>query len=229
MKEFFKKKYYKIQSKISPHKNDFFGSFLLNQIFHSGSYLPFTTSSLRLRGVACILNDIVINDRKSILELGSGISTILIARLFKLNEIEGKIYSIDQDQNWVSLLKGILRKEKLEKFVEFIYAPVVLNHDNQFGYDREITELYFKDKLFDLVLVDGPAANRKEHKKNRNSNSKIFIEYLSENCSIFIDNSDRKDVMNLVEDLSKILDCKTVTLDSNFSILVKGNYFNFII
>src|SRR5690606_36365313 len=57
----------------------------LNTLMNGYPYLPFSGSSLRPFCLNHILNDIVINNRKHIIEFGSGISTILIGRLIKKN------------------------------------------------------------------------------------------------------------------------------------------------
>ena len=47
----------------------------------SGPYLPWGSGTMRPAGLVAVCNDIVLNDRRRIVELGSGISTVLLARL----------------------------------------------------------------------------------------------------------------------------------------------------
>ena len=47
----------------------------------SGPYLPWGSGTMRPAGLVAVCNDIVLNDRRRIVELGSGISTVLFARL----------------------------------------------------------------------------------------------------------------------------------------------------
>jgi hypothetical protein len=46
-----------------------------------GPYLPWSAGTTRPAGLVTVCNDIVLNDRRRIVELGSGISTVLLARL----------------------------------------------------------------------------------------------------------------------------------------------------
>ena len=47
----------------------------------SGPYLPWGSGAMRPAGLVAVCNDIVLNDRRRVVELGSGVSTVLLARL----------------------------------------------------------------------------------------------------------------------------------------------------
>src|SRR5690242_11048593 len=63
---------------------------------NNARYDTLTTFSMMPSTVVHILNDMVINDRKMIIEFGSGNSTIFIARLIHLLGSGIQFYSIDQ-------------------------------------------------------------------------------------------------------------------------------------
>ena len=46
-----------------------------------GPYLPWGSGSMRPAGLVEVCNDVVLNDRCNIVELGSGVSTVMVARL----------------------------------------------------------------------------------------------------------------------------------------------------
>jgi len=46
-----------------------------------GTYLPFSSASMRPAALAVVANDIVLHDRRRVLECGSGISTVVLGRL----------------------------------------------------------------------------------------------------------------------------------------------------
>ncbi|WP_293893628.1 hypothetical protein [Flavobacterium sp.] len=50
------------------HKNEELSSFSLNELYHHGSYLPYTTSSLKFRFLACLVNDGVVSNRTKVLK-----------------------------------------------------------------------------------------------------------------------------------------------------------------
>lgn len=213
------------------HKNEDLPSFLLQKLFHQGTYLPFTTSSLKLRLLACIANDIVVNNRTKVLEFGTGISTILIARLFRLNNIPGKIITIDESSEWQEIVKGILHKEELTNYVHFVHAPTEISTTLNQSYEYTASLVFegIKKTEFDLVLVDGPSAWQNATVMSRASNKKFITNNLADAYTIFIDNADRPGELALTKSLGTELKTQLLPLDPTFVALVKGYHFNFII
>ena len=89
-----------------------------------GHYFPITTSSLDVHSLACVINDIIINERKKYVEFGSGISTIAIARLIKANNLKTHIYSVEDNGEWLNIMKKYLQKEGLLDTVTFLHCPL---------------------------------------------------------------------------------------------------------
>ena len=92
-----------------------------------------------------------------ILELGSGISTLLLAHDFRRRG-EGRLLSFDDDARWAAQTKARLKDEKLDSFAEVRVAPLV---DIESGGRRaKWYDLSSLDKTarFDLIVVDGPPA-----------------------------------------------------------------------
>jgi hypothetical protein len=54
---------------------------ILSPLLVHGGYLPWTTGSMRPAGLVEVCNEIVHGDRTRVLECGSGVSTVLLARL----------------------------------------------------------------------------------------------------------------------------------------------------
>lgn len=126
------------------------------------TYLPLSTFSLNSYCIAYILNDVIINNRKTIIEFGSGFSSIYLARLAQTNNIKLEIVSVDEDKAWLGLLNEILIKEKLEDQVKFILAPITSKDSEYTWYDTKILNLACKDKKFDMIVVDGPKVQNKD-------------------------------------------------------------------
>jgi len=226
-----KSKFEKILNKIFHHRNEELPSFLLSKLFHSGKYLPFTSSSLKMKPLACVINNIVVHNRKSILEMGSGISTIIIARLFKLNEINGHILSIDENYEWQKIISNFIKEEKLEQYVTFINAPVekTKNLENSYGYNKVVVKNALQEKYFDLILIDGPSAWSSSNIMSRASNFELFENNLQENFTIFIDNADRSGEKKLGKYITSKFGITPTKLDVTFVSYKKGKHFNFAI
>lgn len=212
------------------YKNEELPSFLLQKLFHQGtSYLPYTSSSLKFRLLVCITNDVVINSRKSILELGSGISTIILARLIKMNNLNSKVVSVDDSLDWINIVKKIITEEGLQDYVQFIHCPKVKSLDLEcsFEYDGQILNKEFVNMKFDSVIIDGPIAWHKEIEMSRVSNIKHFITNLEDNFTIFVDDTNRKGEKIVVEILKNKLNMQPQYIDPTFTIFSKGQSFNF--
>ena len=93
----------------------------------------------------------------SVLELGSGISTLLLANDFRRRGA-GRILSFDDNQRWAEQTMAKLRHEKLDGFAEVRTAPLV--DVDAAGRRAKWYDLATLDKAarFDLVIVDGPPA-----------------------------------------------------------------------
>jgi hypothetical protein len=59
---------------------------ILSPLLVHGGYLPWTTGSMRPAGLVEVCNEIVHGDRTRVLECGSGVSTVLLARLLHQRE-----------------------------------------------------------------------------------------------------------------------------------------------
>ncbi|MFI1745061.1 hypothetical protein [Thalassobellus sediminis] len=99
----------------------------LGTLIYNYPYIPFTRGSLRPFCLNHIINDIIINDRKQIIEFGSGIAKILIGRLIKKNNLDATLTSIEHDLEWFKLLYKILSKENLNNVMRICYALIKKN------------------------------------------------------------------------------------------------------
>jgi hypothetical protein len=174
---------------------------------NNARYDALTTFSMMPSTVVHILNDMVINDRKMIIEFGSGNSTIFIARLIRLLGSGIQFYSIDQDADWQDKIKRSLIKEGIEEAVTFVYAPLK-DCEFQFKsqktwYDTDILKQAIDQKLFDLVIVDGPVASIIEHA--RYPALPFLKNNLSSNKTIFLDDSNRTGEKEILAEWTKII------------------------
>ncbi len=226
-----KEKVEKIVRRIFIHKNEEIPAFLLHELFHQGTYLPFTTSSLKMKFLACMCNDVVVNSRRQVLEFGSGISTIILARLFRMNGLEGHITTVDESSEWQGIIQGILAKEGLESYVTFIALPTQKSPDisQSYEFDPVALKAQLGNALFDLVLIDGPSAWQPENVMSRSSNIKHLSGILGERFALFVDNTDRPGEQLLVQKIQDTFQLKPKRLDATFTTFVKGSHFNYVI
>lgn len=161
------------------------------------SYIPWSRAALAPSAVATILNDIIMNQRKTIVELGGGISTIYIARLLAERN-EGMLYTIEHDANWLKTLSAMLDKEKIGQRVSLIHAPLRtlkrLNNDRLKileWYDEGEVDRQTKNLQIDQLIVDGPNPTP-EDLYNRFPAVPILLDKLSDSNMVLLDDAGRK-------------------------------------
>ena len=132
-----------------------------------GPYLPWGAGSMRPSGLVMVCNDIVLNDRRRVVELGSGISTVLLSRLCAQLAPAGgfALVSVEHDERWANWVTRQLWRETGEHDSVVVRAPLGFHPraDGQVGwYDGAALaaglDAAFGSALIDLLVVDGPPA-----------------------------------------------------------------------
>lgn len=179
----------------SQKSDDIYAMSILQPLMSGKDYLAINGGALRPFCMAYILNEIIINKRKSIIEFGSGISTILIARLIKENELPVSFVSVEHNIEWIEVLKKQLEKENLTDFAKIEYINLV-DQNTEFGnilsYDSQRILNIVGDSKYDLIIVDGPPANTREIRYSRYPVFLNLINNLSNDYCLIIDDANRK-------------------------------------
>ena len=116
-----------------------------------GGYLPWTAAAMSPRGVATVLNSIVIRNRQRVVECGGGVSTVFIARL--LAQRGGHLWTVEHDAAWAAELGRLLTSEGLAEVVTIAVAPL-----EQGWYSTGVLDRELPSEGVDLLVVDGPPA-----------------------------------------------------------------------
>ena len=94
---------------------------------------------------------------RTVMELGSGISTLLLANDFR-HRGTGSVLSFDDDARWAAQTSAKLGQEKLDGFAEVRVAPLVdLDAGGRRAKWYDLASLDDAAR-FDLIIVDGPPA-----------------------------------------------------------------------
>jgi hypothetical protein len=192
-------------------------------------YLPYNGGALRPFNISLLLNDIIINNRKIIVEFGSGISTILISRLIKRNNLDCQLISIESNTDWQKQLSDILKKEGVNENTEIHYAPlkeVVTPFGKGHWYDYDDT--VFDSKKIDLVIIDGPPANLDELKHSRYLALPKVFQFLSEKYMIYLDDTNRAGEKEVIAKWESDFNIKFIHQGSNYSIYTSHDSFGTI-
>jgi predicted O-methyltransferase YrrM len=132
-----------------------------------GPYLPWGSGAMRPAGLAAVCNDVVLNGRRRIVELGSGVSTVLLARLLAQRPPRGgfRMAAVEHDPDWARWVTDQLDREDIGQDVVVIHAPLTSHALSERGVpwydDAALTDglnAALGGDLIDLLLVDGPPA-----------------------------------------------------------------------
>ena len=137
----------------------------------SKSYDGWSTGAMRPSGLVLTLNEILWFQRRNVVELGSGVSTLFIARLLAERVPEGQLLSIEHNEDWAALVDDRLNREKLTGVARVIHVPLrpterTLDSAPGAWYDEARLRADLTGKI-DLLLVDGPPAYGKASPTSR--------------------------------------------------------------
>jgi predicted O-methyltransferase YrrM len=164
--------------------------------------LPMTGASLRPHCLAHVINDILVNRRRRILEFGTGISTLMIGRLIRQNGLDASVLSIDHDEHWVATATRMVEAEGLAEVIQVVCAPLhetELSLDGCRWYDETVLREAAASSRFDMVLVDGPPAWQPGIGRARFPALPFALERLESQASIYLDDANRAGERSVTE------------------------------
>lgn len=152
---------------------------------------PWFTGWAATPELAATIYRIVREERpRSVVELGSGASTVVIAAALEQNGT-GHVTSIDQDAEYAERTRESLRREGLSERADVVHAPIrtmEVEGSSRLWYDRSALP---GDDSIDMLIIDGP--NHELQKMARYPALPIFFNRLSEHAVIVLDDADRRD------------------------------------
>jgi hypothetical protein len=217
----------------SKDKLEDIGAYLLIQdLITFPEYFPTTSSSLRFHTLAAVLNDIIIYKRQNIIEFGAGISTLAIANLIKKNHLNCNFYSVEDNSDWLNIIKSYLTKNNLREHVNLIYAPLEKTNlalENNSWYSiNSLSEKLNKDLKINLAMIDGPGAWRPEIRSSRYPAVPYLLNFLDDNFSIYLDDINRKGEKKILNLWQKKYSMKFEKINNTAALYIKGKKLNTI-
>jgi predicted O-methyltransferase YrrM len=156
----------------------------------STSRLPWSAWALSPAALAALVAE-VRGGRRIVVECGSGVSTIVLARA--LRAAGGHVYSLEHDGRWAELVRSLLAREGLPDWASVIHAPLRPHPLAPRG-----TEWYAEDAVaelpavgIDLLLVDGPPAGEPEVERRRYPALPALLSRLDPGALVVLDDAAR--------------------------------------
>lgn len=135
--------------------------YYLNRKLNLNNHLPCLRGWVASPDILLFLHDFIIKHKPvTILEFGSGVSTLVIASALRQNG-SGKLYSIDHDADFAKKTSELISNEKLNKFVDLRVGSLIqwekahMNNSNQEVLWYNIDSISDIENI-DLLFVDGP-------------------------------------------------------------------------
>ena len=188
---------------------------VLSPLLVQGPYLPWTTGSMRPAGLVAVCNQIVHAGRTRIVECGSGVSTVLLARLLR-ERGAGGLVALEHDAHWAGLVREQLLREGLEAIARVLHAP--LTGEPPWYGGAALDEV---PPEVDLLLVDGPPAFDPGHEARRAPALGWFAERLVTGATVILDDIDRPGERQVIADWEASTDWRFV-LDQQSGVAIGG-------
>lgn len=169
-------------------------------------FTPWPASALAPSALLTILNDIVVNGRHAVVELGAGISTVYLGKV--LGQRGGRLISIESDANWIVLVRKMLDEAGVVDSVELHHAPLErhpLCLDRGDWYSSERVLAAIGGRRIDALIVDGPPAYRAGTHLARYPALPVLKDLLADRCAVFLDDIVRPGERQVAASWSRLL------------------------
>lgn len=150
-------------------------------------------------------NEILIHNRSRVLEIGCGMSTVMLSKF--LSERGANMVSLENDQGWIKVTEKNLGGYK--HACEFIHAELVPQDINDRSYkwydlDNDDVAAKLNYKPFDVLLVDAPIASTGYNARYPALHK--LRDYLAEDFVVFLDDIDRESEERIASEWCKEFD-----------------------
>lgn len=114
--------------------------------------------------IAKILNRLR-SPHPTVVELGSGASTVIIAKILARKKKLFTIISIEGDASWLEETRKLLALHRAQEGVALHHAPY-RDYGSYQWFDLQVVEKAMQGKVADLIIVDAPPGNLCELSRN---------------------------------------------------------------
>lgn len=162
--------------------------------------LPFGGGwALTADAAALLAREVALNAPETIVELGSGVSSILIGRMLK-QASRGRLISLDHDPHWAEQTRRHIRASGLEDYVQVLDAPLARQRFGEQDYQwYQVPAQLAQVGEIDMLIVDGPPAALDPKGMPRYPALPAFQPRLSPRALVYVDDAARPQEQAMVE------------------------------
>ncbi|MCY2687846.1 hypothetical protein [Salinimicrobium sp. TH3] len=203
----------------------------ISQLFSRGEFIPWTSWSISPSTILHVLNDLLVNEKKSVIEFGAGSSTFYIAKFLKEHQLENvQFLTVESDERWIGKIEKWAGKYELLDHINIVHSPITdvqneLSWKNQTKWysSKDIENAFNREEKFDLILIDGPWGGISPF--GRYSAVPFLKNNLSEKFSIYLDDTFREEEFKIINKWSQLLDTP-VKHYNKYSLLTNEDRYN---
>lgn len=144
-----------------------------------------------------VLRQIIFNKPQTIVELGSGITTLINGYGLEKYNPKGKLISLDHDKDYAEITRKELNQHGLNSYIDLHVAPLIdMDLDGEQFRWYDLSD-FPEDTKIDILIVDGPPLSTV--KFARYPALPLLADHLSENCRIIIHDTNREEEAGIVK------------------------------
>lgn len=131
----------------------------------------------------------------SVLECGSGLSTLMLARCCQMNG-RGHVVSLEEGEKYSMGTTKYIERYGLEQYASVIHAPlkkISIGGNEYLWYSSQ----EIPDRSIDMLIVDGPSGYLQ--KNSRYPALPVFYPILARSCRVFLDDAARPDEQEILD------------------------------
>ena len=144
-----------------------------------------------------VLRQIILKKPSTIVELGSGVTTVINGYGLEKYNPEGNLYSLDHDEAYAGVTRQEIEMHGLSQYVKLTHAPLKdIEVKGQSFHWYDLSQ-FAPEMNIDLLIVDGPPVETVEFA--RYPALPLFHDLLAETCTIIIHDTNRTQETEIVE------------------------------
>jgi len=157
-----------------------------------GAFLPWSEGSMSPAGLAAVATEVAFAERRLVVELGSGVSTLVLARLAR--QLGGRIVTVEHSPGWVGWVRRALDRDGLADVASVIEAPLEAHPLGVGGapWYAEAALGELPDDGIELLLVDGPPGYGDGMARSRYPALPVLAERLAPGALVVLDDAGRE-------------------------------------
>ena len=183
----------------------------------AGPYLPWGAGTMRVAGLVAVCNDVVLSGRRCVVEIGSGTSSVLLARLLRERWPAGghRHVAVEHDAAWARWVADQLGREGLADRTTVLHVPLAPHPHGQAGlpwYDADLLadglDAALAGEPVDLLVVDGPPADTADTVLARYPALPVLRPRLAPGATVVLDDVERPGEQEVLNRWERELDVR---------------------